>query len=344
MLPLIFNKLSTLSHLRDLVIHRWDDALYDPSVEEASSLLLMQCNQHLRTCIVDSPISSAALKHSIQLPSLEEFQLIIRSFELPDPLPTVVFPSLRKLDVECNGDPGWLKLLSAIENPALTSIKIMCSGSAIERFMETFQLVMTGCGMRECIRELWIDSPDEVKITSQMIACNFSFKKLTCLTLFSELDCEDLCKTVELTDNDIDLLTNSIPCLEELAVGSSSPCEVPSQITFKSLYTISRRCTRLTFLLIHFNPASFVTKVGAGEVWSVALGLSNHETLPSNLCSVSTLMVGKIPLPTQPNASRFVALGLLGVFPHLGTIEYDNGDWKKVVDFVKLVLAQHESS
>jgi len=335
-LPLIINKLSTLSHIRELVIHRWCGPMYDPSIEEASSQLFMQCNQHLRRCEVDSPISAAALGHTIQLPSLEEFQLVIRrSFQLPDPLPTVVFPSLRKLEVECNGDPAWLKLLSSVENPVLTTIKIRCPGSAVERFMETFQPVMAGCGMHECFRELWMDSPDDVEITSQMIACTFSFKNLTSLTLFSEVHCSVLCKTVDLTDDDIDLLTNAMPCLEDLAVGSSTPCGVPSQITFKSLYTISHRCTRLMGLMIHFNPTLLVTKVGADESWDVALGLSDHKTLPSaDLCSVNTLFVGDIPLPTQPNASCILALGLVGVFPRLETIEYENGDWKKVVDLV----------
>jgi hypothetical protein len=335
MLPLIINKLSTLSHIKELIIHRWGDyCLHDPSIEEAFSQLLMQRNQHLRTCKVDSPISAAALRHTIQLPSLEEFCLYIRSFQLPDPLPTVVFPSLRKLDVVCNGDPAWLKLLSAVENPVLTSIKIRCPGSAVERFMETFQLVVTGCGMHKCFREVWIDSPDEVKVTSQMIACNLSFKNLTSLTLFSELDCPGLCKTIDLTDDDIDLLTNAMPCLEDLIVGSSTPCGVPSQITFKSLYTISHRCTRLTDLVIHFNPALFVTKVGTGKSWDVALGLSGHKTLPSELCSLRTLLVGHIPLPTQFNASCIVALGLVGVFPRLETIKYENDDWEKVVDLL----------
>ena len=339
MLPLILNKLSTLSHIRKLIINRWCDHLHDPSIEEASSLLLMQCNQHLHTCKVDSPISAAALRHAIQLPSLEEFQLLITSFHLPDPLPTVVFPSLRELDVQCNGDPAWLKLLSSIENPVLATIKITCPGSAIERFMETFQPVITGCGIHKCFRELWMETefPDEVRITSQIMACTFSFKNLTLLALFSEWDCFDLfCKTVDLTDGDIDLLTNAMPCLKYLAVGSSTPCGVPSQITFKSLYTISHRCPQLTDLMIHFNPALFVTKVGTNESWDVALGLSDHKTFPSpsNLCSIRTLFVGHIPLPTQSNASCIIALGLVGVFPRLEMIDYENGDWKEVVDLV----------
>jgi len=336
MLPLILNKLSTLSHIRQLVIHRWHDDLLDPSIEEASSQQLLQCNQHLRIWNVDSSISTAALEHTIQLPSLEDFRFIIRSFQLPDPLPTVVFPSLRSLDVECNGDPAWLILLSAVENPVLTTIKIRCPGSTMERFMKTFQLVMTGCGMHACLREIWMDSPDDVKVTSQMIACNFSFKNLTTLTLFSELDCSDVCKTVDLTDDDIDLLTNAMPCLEDLVVGSSTPCEVPSQITFKSLYTISHRLTRLSGLMIHFNPALFVTKVGTGESWDVALGLSDHKIPPSRLCFVDTLFVGNIPLPTQSNASQVMASGLVGVFPHLEKIEYENGDWEEVVNLVRV--------
>jgi hypothetical protein len=87
MLPPILNKLSKLSldnHLWRISIIGWDP-MQNSSIEEASSRLLLQCNHHLRKFTVNSPISASALKHTIQLPSLEEFYLGIDSFELPDP-------------------------------------------------------------------------------------------------------------------------------------------------------------------------------------------------------------------------------------------------------------------
>jgi len=329
MLPPIFNKLSTLSP--DIKKIETDQLFHDPSMEEASSQLLMQCN-HLRTFKVDSPISTSALRHSIQLPSLEEFCLVVSSFQLPDPLPIVVFPSLRQLVVKGNGDPTWLKLLPAIENPVLAIITVQCTGLDVERFMETFQLTVIGCGIHECLREFTVNSPDNFKITPRIMACNLSCKNLTSLKLVS--DCSNLCQTSDLTDDDIDLFTKGMPCLEYLAVGGV-PCNVPSQITFKSLYTISRRCTRLRDLEIHFNPALFVTKVGMdSESWHVALGLSDFKTLSSDLCSITTISVGDIPLPAQSNASCVMALGLLGVFPCLEFVFYDNNDWRNVQDLI----------
>jgi hypothetical protein len=92
-------------------------------MEEASSQLLMQCNPYrLRKYNVDAPISASALRHIIQLPSLEEFWLVDDHFSFQTLYPCVVFPSLRVLDVECNGDLTWLKLLPAIENPVLSNI------------------------------------------------------------------------------------------------------------------------------------------------------------------------------------------------------------------------------
>jgi hypothetical protein len=336
MLPPIFKKLSTLAlDIREIEIGFQsfdgdDGRLYldDSSMEEASSQLLMHCNHHLRKFHVESPISASALRHIIQLPSLEEVCLVVNSIQLPDPLSFFVFPSLRELNVKCNGDPTWLQLLPAIENPGLTSISVQCPGSNAEKFMETFQLTMTGCGMHECLKEFMMESPDNFKINPKIIALNFSFKNLTSLTLSSE--CSDFCQTSDLTDDDIDLLTKAMPCLESLNIGRT-PCGVLSQITFKSLYTISHRCTRLSDLFIHFNPALFVTKVGMeDESWDIALGLSDLKTLSSDLCQVTTLWVGRIPLPAQSDASCIIALGLLGVFPRLEVIEYDSDGWGDV--------------
>jgi hypothetical protein len=94
---------------------------------------------------------------------------------------------------------------------------------------------------------------DDLTITPQIIACNFSFKNLTSLKFLS--GCSTSCQTLDLTDDDIDLLTKAMPGLKSLSIGEQ-PCSVPSKITFKSLYTISRRCTQLATLQIHFNPNS----------------------------------------------------------------------------------------
>jgi len=332
MLPPILTTLSTLSpDIREIQIER---LYHGPSTEEASSQLLMQCNPYrLRKYNVDSPVSPSALRHIIQLPSLEEFWLVVGSFQLPDPLPIVVFPSLRLLDVEYSGDPTWLKLLPAIENPVLASVFVECSGSDVARFVEAFQLTMTGCGMHERLQEFRVRSQDEFKITPQTIACTSSFKSLTSLKVLSECS-PTVCHTFELTDDDIDLLTKAMPRLESLAIGEE-PCGVPSQITFKSLYNISRRCPRLTTLQIHFNPTLFVTKVDTdSEFGDVALGLPDLKTSPFDLCSVTTIDVGNIPLPPESNTSYIMALGLLGVFPRLEKLEYDDGDWEDIDDLI----------
>jgi len=324
--------LSTLSpDIREIQIER---LFHGPSTEEASSRLLMHCNPYrLRKYNVDSPLSASAFRHIVQLPSLEEFWLVVDSFQLPDPLPVVVFPSLRLLDVEYRGDPTWLRLLPAIENPALTSIFVECSGSDVPQFMNTFQLTTVGCGMHERLQEFRVRSKTEFKITPQLIACTFSFKNLTSLKVLS--DCSsNSCQTFELTDGDIDLLTKAMPRLESLAIGEE-PCAAPSQTTFKSLYTISRRCTRLTNLQIHFDPTSFVTKLDTdSESGDVALGVSDLKAPPSDLCRVTTIHAGCTPLPQTSNTSYILALGLLGVFPRLEKIEYTDGDWEDVDDLM----------
>ena len=198
--------------------------------------------------------------------------------------------------------------------------------------METFQLNMTGCAACESLQDLRVRNPGDFKITPRIIACNFLFKNLTCLKLHS--GCSYFCTSHYLTDDDIDLLTKALPCLEDLAIGGE-PCGVPSQITFKSLYTLSHRCTRLTGLLIHFNPASFITKVGKdSESCNAALGLSDDETLSSDLCPITTINVGNIPLPGQHYASCVMALGLLAVFPRLKVLKFENGEWGKVRDLI----------
>jgi hypothetical protein len=252
-----------------------------------------------------------------------------------------VFPSLRTLDVHSNGiwDLTWLKLLPCIETPVLRTIRVKCPGLDVERFTETLQLTTTGSAMRKHLQNFEVQSPDNFKITPRIIACIFSFKNLTSLQLLSK--CTNLCQTSDLTDDDIDLLTNAMPCLKYLIIGGE-PCGAPSQITFKSLYTISRRCTQLICLTIHFNPVLLVTKVATdSESWDVALGssMSDLKTFPSDLCSITYLSVGKIPLPAQSNAYSIVALGLLGVFPRLEILGYQNAEnpnWRKVNDLVRV--------
>jgi hypothetical protein len=186
--------------------------------------------------------------------------------------------------------------------------------------------------MHESLQQFRVEnSENPFQITPQIIARNLSFKNLTSLILHSE--CSDLCQTSNLTDDDIDLLTTAMPYLESLSIGDS-PCRFPSQITFKSLYSISHRCTRLNHLEIHFSPALFVTKVGTeSKSWDVALGLPNPKTLASDLCPLTIIFVGDIPLPPQSNASSILALGLLGVFPRLEFVA-GNRDWSEVQDLI----------
>ena len=222
--------------------------VYGPSMEEASSQLLMRCNPCLHTYQVDATLSASALSHVIQLPLLEQLWLV-RPLHFPVPLPNIVFPSLRTLYVEFNGDLGWLRLLP--ESSVLSSIYVECPGPDVGQFMETFQLTTTGCGMHKRLQKISVQSRDWFKVTPQIIACNLSFTNLTSLRLLS--DCSTTCHTLDVTDEDINLLTNAMPGLICLVIGGK-PCTVPSKITFNSLYTISRRCTRLAFLRIHFNP------------------------------------------------------------------------------------------
>jgi hypothetical protein len=101
---------------------------------------------------------------------------------------------------------------------------------------------LSRCGLHELERltSFYVDGRD-LKITPQIIAGTLLFKGLTSLQLLS--DCTNVCQTRDLTDDDIGRLTNAMPRLESLSIGDQ-PCGAPSQITFKSLYTISRRCTR----------------------------------------------------------------------------------------------------
>ena len=304
---------------------------YGPSSEEAASKLLMRCNPHrLRKYHVDAPLSASALSHVIQLPRLESLWLaaVNSSLCFPDPLPNVVFPSLRTLDVESDGDLAWLKLLP--ESPVLSEFYVGCTGP-VEQFMETFQSTAAGCGIHKRLRKFTLRNGEGFTITPQIIAWNLLFENLTFLQLLS--DCSTTCQTEDLTDKDIDLLTNAMPGLTYLAIGQQ-PCSVPSKMTFKSLCNISRRCTQLTSLQIHFNPNSFVQKVNDSED-------GGFETPSSVLCSVTKINVGGIAMPNQSEVSTIMAFGLLGVFPRLKKVEYHDDAWKKVKDMVIWIRRTH---
>ena len=331
----ILSMLPTLSP--DIQEVQVEQLVSSPSMEEACSQLLMECNpSRLRKFNVDSLISASALRHILQLPSLEEFWLVANSFQVPQPLPAIVFPSLQLLDIEFNGGHAWLELLLAIKNPALTSLFVRCPGPDVAPFVEAFQLIAAECGIQERLREFRVRGKDEFEIFPDILSWIFSFKNLTFLEVLSE--CSIDCQTFHLTDDDIDLLTRSLPLLESLAIGDE-PCDIQSQITFKGLYAISRRCTRLTSLQIHFNPAQFSASVYTdSESVGAALGSSGPISPPSHLSSVAMLNVGGIILPDEPNVSYVIALGLLGVFPCLEKVEYRYSDsgWKDVDELIRV--------
>ena len=327
-LPPILRRLSTISPYIKEIRVQIKDMHHDLSMVEASSQLLMHCNINgLRKYNVDAAISSSALRHAIQLPSLDSFWLISDSSinQLTFPLPDVVFPSLRVLSVKHNdGDHTWLDLLPAIESPVFSRISVHCPGPDVVPFMEKFELTVTGCGLHERLESFKLLSRDYVKITTpDIIAHTFRFKKLTELHLLGT--CSEFCLTSDLTDDDIDLLTKALPCLESLKLGGK-PCRFPSMITFKGLSTISRRCTRLKTLQIHFSTTSLIRAVrnqALAQVRDVRVALGLNGIPSSELCLITTIDVGSSRWnygePQNP-ASTMLALGLLGIFPHLENI------------------------
>jgi hypothetical protein len=88
-------------------------------------------------------------------------------------------------------------------------------------------------------------------------------------------------------------------------------------------------------LEIHFNPIQFIADSGTKfESWDVELGLSDVKIQSSCLCLVTTISAGNIPLPEHSYASSILALGLLGVFPRLQMLDFDNADWRNVEDLI----------
>jgi hypothetical protein len=272
----------------------------------------------------------------MQLPLVETFWAV-GLLHLPDPLPDIVFPSLREIDVEFSGDLTWLKLLPAIQSPLLSIISVECPERDIMQFMEAFQLTMVTCGMHERLQKFILRKHhrEAFDITPQLVACNFSFKNMSSLELLS--DCSLHCGTLDLTDDDIDLLTDVMPGLKSLTIGGR-PCDIPSKITFKSLDTLSRRCTGLTALQIHFNPDSFITRAADSSSDSGDVGL---ETPSYDLCSVTNIDVGAIALTGRRSMPCIMVLGLLGVFPRLEKLEYQDSSW---IDVDSLIYGFKDAS
>ena len=92
-LPPILTRLPIMApNISSIVVQL--DYQFSLELEEASSQLLMQCKpHHLHVYVVHAPLSAPALRHLIQLPSLE-YVLLGGPLRFPDPLPDVVFPSL----------------------------------------------------------------------------------------------------------------------------------------------------------------------------------------------------------------------------------------------------------
>ena len=66
--------------------------------------------------------------------------------------------------------------------------------------------------------------------------------------------------TFILTDSDISLLADALPCLEQTFPGI--PCSFNTcQTTFRSLHTLSTRCPQLHHLSIHINTTTLVQDI-----------------------------------------------------------------------------------
>ena len=314
-----------------------------PEMQDAVSTLLLSCNSNLlhRFCVA-SPISGAALLHAVQLPELQEFSLRGGTPGLTDPLPLMMFPSLRTILISMGGLPTWLEILRHIQSKFVTELSVDFEVGddknllTISTHLQHSEIHRTLTELRLCPGEGWII--DKASISPLLV-----LGELTFLGIFTE--CQEERCIFSLSDQDIERLAKAMPKLEVLSLGVPCSAQMRDDLTVKSLLAIAKYCKALKALEAHINCESIVMSTYEREVPG---SFPSHTKIPSTTtssdydgCPLSLATFGSCPIPMDGEGGVVVAMTLLRLFPRLSRVRWSGLGKLPPWWFVSAIVADH---
>ena len=311
-------RVETLEELRFL------DSSGDRAVQGAISNLVLRTTATLRSIEVSSDLSDAAIRHVTRLPNLGDASLTFDSLGWLTTIPETSFPSLRSLETRVDGGGGWKRLLQDARN--IESI-VLHSPTAPhpKEVVDAFGFLISR-GFHRTMRRLSFAASEPCDITPPVLTPLFAFGCLTSLSVSPPCDLTQ-CKS-QLTDDTLAQLAGALPRLVELFLGAV-PCGSPATgVTLSGLAPLSVHCVYLETLQVHFRVLDIHR-----DIPDVALlEPSDQASLSPNLCHLTQIVVGQLPISTAERSPLIVASFLHQTFPRLSKIVYDLDDspWKEV--------------
>ena len=299
-------------------LHLEDFPLDGEGVRTLSDCLL-KLSAPLQELITYHKISDDATVHISQLPNLRVLGISFKESNFALPGAVDIFPSLKCLYAQVDDNSDWLHLLKDMKAGLRYLSITWVEGSAPSPdFTQRLVSALHASGAQDTLRVLRANASRPWSISGTTITPLLSLRNLKNLEIHTP--CHIHTCTFDLTDADIAQLASSLRKLETLILGGPR-CRNPSpRFTMDGLFFLSKYCTSLLELEVHFNaPRSRIFDYLSSVAGEGRVPIRTMFAQPSN-CNLRWLYVRELPFPTTPNSVGIMTYFLIHLFPHLDTI------------------------
>ena len=291
----------------------------DPIITAAASKMFFATNRNvLRSFHVDSPLTEEATEAIYKLQNLCGLSAVI---EKGTQIPSASLPNLIHLKIESEDGSDELQFLRRATFGKLKSFHFGIESRPTDGFLEAFKGAALSSSIQDTLSKIYF-------ITDWSWNPNYApllpFTRLVDVQIL--FSCDDGCSEVD--DNSLIDLSQAMPGLQVLHLGSVPCRQFTGGATAKGLMALSHNCPNLSGLIVHFQvttlsdpPTDLETTRGAGYL------------APWTGCALTELEAGEILVPDGSTST--VALTLLRIFPQIETIAFYDEGWGKVEDVIK---------
>ncbi|KAF9792958.1 hypothetical protein BJ322DRAFT_90657 [Thelephora terrestris] len=307
---------------------RFQDSSGDRAVQDAISKLVLKTTAALRSIVVSSDLSDAAIQHVTRLPNLSDASVTFANLDRLSVSPDAGTFPLRTLETRVDGAGGWKYLLHNVKN---LDSAVLFSSTVFqpEEIVAVFGFLIDK-GFHQTLRRLFFAVQNQCDLTPQVLAPLHKFESLTTLSVTSF--CGPIqCKS-RLTNEALAQLAEALPQLVKLFLGAAPCATSTGEITLAGLRPLSTHCIHLETLQIHFSAFDIPSDIPDDALSSP----SDQEPPGPNHCHLSQLVVGALPVSTSENSLLIVAYFLHQLFPRLSDVvpTVPNSPWKRVQEHI----------
>ena len=279
-----------------------------------SGTFLVTNRNALQELRVDYLLTEEASGVLYELRNLRSLEVVI---EKGTRLSSASLPSLAELTIGCNNEDDWPRLSCGATFGKLESVTFFLHSEEIGDFLGVFERAALSSSVQNTLSEFYLSAP---YLWTPKFSSLIPFTQLVDLDIGSF--CDDGCSS-RLDDDIIISLSQAMPKLEILALGSTPCRQSTGGVTKKGLLALARHCQKLSSLCVHLQVASLGEPPGIPGIFPGA----GPATLWTE-CALEELIVEETPVPE--GSVTMIALILLRIFPRLGCIIFIDKGWKEV--------------